>query len=106
MGMFDYYEPVPPLSWKGKELSGWQGKDGPCALLHWRQGQKTPIDQIADEECKLKTEKLNEFILPDGCLTIYTNDLEGKKLVFASIRVKNGIWVETELKGKNIEPFT
>ena len=35
MGMFDYYEPVPPLDcpWCGEAFVTWQGYDGPCALF-------------------------------------------------------------------------
>jgi hypothetical protein len=35
MGMFDYYEPTPPIECpnRGESPSGWQGKEGPCALV-------------------------------------------------------------------------
>ncbi len=44
MGMFDEYEPQPPVCcpFCGKQTDSWQGKDGPRLLLIWRQGQVTP----------------------------------------------------------------
>ena len=54
MGMFDYYEPDPALACPvcRAPLAGWQGKDGPCALLVWRQGVASPVDQAVPEESK------------------------------------------------------
>ena len=44
MGMFDYFEPKPPLRCEcGEPLKGWQGKDGPCELLTWCQGVPSDI---------------------------------------------------------------
>lgn len=74
MGMFDEYIPDPPLSCPacGKELHGWQGKDGPNALMVWKQGQAAPSDQaIEDQEIRLQPEDLATFRLPEEFL-IYT----------------------------------
>ncbi len=40
MGMYDDFIPDPPLRCPvdEAELDGWQGKDGPCALTTYRQG--------------------------------------------------------------------
>jgi hypothetical protein len=50
--MFDWYEPVPPLSCPRctAPLDGWQGKDGDCGLWLWRQGHADPVDQRVDPE--------------------------------------------------------
>ncbi|HEY2518146.1 MAG TPA: hypothetical protein VGI39_45060 [Polyangiaceae bacterium] len=44
MGMYDEYEPNPPIACAlcARILSGWQGKDGPCSLLRWTQGVADP----------------------------------------------------------------
>lgn len=48
MGMFDYYVPAPSLSCPvcGKEVKEWQGKDGPCVLESFTQGQPVPLGPI------------------------------------------------------------
>ena len=74
MGMFDEYIPDPPLRCPacGSALDVWQGKDGPNALMVWRQGIAEPIDQsIDDEEVKLEPEQLAKWRLPKQ-FTIYT----------------------------------
>lgn len=44
MEMLDYYEPTPAIDCPAcsEPLSGWQGKDGACALVVWRQGADRP----------------------------------------------------------------
>ena len=66
MGMFDDYIPEPPLTCRACSalLDGFQGKDGPCAMLVWGQGAATPVDQRVDEDCKLAPEKIHAFRLP------------------------------------------
>ena len=51
MGMFDWYVPDPPLKCPvcGTLLERWQGKDGPCALLVWKQGEAVPVAMRADD---------------------------------------------------------
>lgn len=41
MGMFDWYEPAttPPCERCGEAMTGCQGKDGPCALEVFREGE-------------------------------------------------------------------
>jgi hypothetical protein len=54
MGMFDWYEPrqisCPEC---GTALDRWQGKDGPCALFVWREGEASPIRQAVEAEVAL-----------------------------------------------------
>lgn len=47
MGMFDEYEPNPPLRCPGchASLSGWQGKDGPCVLKRFEQGDVVEVEK-------------------------------------------------------------
>lgn len=98
MGMFDSYEPVPPLACVvcGQPLSEWQGKHGPCALFVWRQGCDAPIRQEADEDCRLSHEELAAWRLPTefwigsrDCGCPYENVAIG--------RTEDGVWVSTEL---------
>jgi hypothetical protein len=67
MGMFDEYQPEPSLSCPncGHVLRGWQGKDGPCALLQWKQGEPSPIGQNVDEGVRLPVNRLAQFGLPE-----------------------------------------
>lgn len=48
MSMYDDYKPISdiPCPSCGKELLGWQGKDGPCDLLVYRQGEPMPTQGI------------------------------------------------------------
>ncbi|MEM1415065.1 MAG: CPCC family cysteine-rich protein [Myxococcota bacterium] len=52
MGMFDVYEPKPELLCArcAKPLRRWQGKDGPCGLWIWRQGEAWPVGQQCDPQ--------------------------------------------------------
>ena len=45
MGLFDSYEPVPPIACPhcNAILRDWQGKQGPCVLVTWRQGEANPV---------------------------------------------------------------
>jgi len=50
MGMFDEYLPEPPIECPkcGSGHLKFQGKDGPCNLLVWRQGFAAPVG-VCDE---------------------------------------------------------
>jgi hypothetical protein len=63
MGMYDYYEPDPPMECPkcGGRLSGWQGKDIHSALLVWRQGVAAPVDQRVDPEVRALPERMATF---------------------------------------------
>ena len=45
MGLFDQYQPDPPIQCPRCEtlLADFEGKEGECRLLVWRQGHKSPI---------------------------------------------------------------
>lgn len=97
MGMFDWYRPVPAVvsPETEAELTGWQGKDGPCALLLWEQGKAAPVDQLVDDEVKLARERLDRFSLPER-FEIYTT--EGDRWWVAEGRAARGVWAETVLR--------
>lgn len=50
MGLYDHYEPVPAFQCLGcgARLDDFQGKDGPCALFRWQQGQMHPVGFAGD----------------------------------------------------------
>ena len=99
MGMFDEYIPDPPLNCPacGSELDGWQGKDGPSALMVWRQGIAGPIDQaIEDEDVRLEPERLAEFRLPEE-FEIYATCCVPEFLVEAVCTASDGVWSHTEM---------
>ena len=98
MAMFDYYEPVPALSCpvcRGN-LAGWQGKDGPCALLVWRQGFQTPVGQNVMPECLWSAEEMKGTRLPTEFF-LYSDDCDCPEYVEAIGRTDSGTWVTTEL---------
>lgn len=63
MGLFDYYEPDPPILCPkcGAPLSGWQGKDVHPALFVWRQGVAAPVDQRVDPDIRALPERMATF---------------------------------------------
>jgi len=98
MGMFDEYQPIPPLDCPACNafLRGWQGKDGPCALFVWRQGVAAPIYQmIEDDDVRLTDEQLAEWRLPEE-FTIYTTCCSGF-FIEADCYCTDGVWTRTEL---------
>lgn len=101
MGMFDEYIPDPPLPCPACDavLDGWQGKDGPNALMVWRQGQAAPVDQaIEDEEIRLAPEQLAAFRLPEQFL-IYTQCCGARRFFLeAACHAPGGIWSSTLLE--------
>lgn len=105
MGMFDHYQPQPPILWNGAELRGWQGKNGPCKLLVWQQGETAPISQRMDAQWRDTPEKLGAYRLPDGEFKIYTYT-PNHAWIEASIVVSNGVWIRSRLIGSGgAEPF-
>jgi hypothetical protein len=97
MGMFDYFVPDPPIPCPkcGKTISGWQGKNDPSpALLVWKQGVPSPIDQRVDEECRALPERMETFRLPDGEIWIYGGECDCGFVVDGELRglVQNGLW--------------
>ncbi len=99
MSMFDWYKPKEAYNCPkcGTELTEWQGKDGPCALLVWKQGICNPISQkVKDEEIQWSDEEMHKFTLPDSFL-IYSYDCPNHQPVEAQCTCLNGIWVDTVL---------
>jgi hypothetical protein len=95
--MFDYFQPVPPLVCPvcGITIKVWQGKDGPNALLVWRQGAGVPIEQRVDEDCRLPVEHLGAFTLPQS-FEFYSFEC-GKHHLVAVGRTEGGIWRTAEV---------
>lgn len=66
MGMFDWYEPDPPLPCRcGGIVVGLQGKNGPCELLVWREKHSAPLNQACDEKWRLPEEVRQRLRLPE-----------------------------------------
>ena len=98
MGMFDYYEPDPPLICPvcGTLLAGWQGYDGPCGLMVWRQGFSSPVDQPIDDDARLAPEVLSGHHLPET-FAIRTRCCSPRFAVEAIGRTSNRTWSSTEV---------
>jgi hypothetical protein len=111
VGMFDWYEPIPPLSCPvcGTQLNEWQGKDGPNALFVWKQGHISPTDQLASEDAKLEPAKMARWKLPNE-FVIYSYDCTNHAPIMAHCETKDGVWSTTRVedfggkKGKAREP--
>lgn len=73
MGLFDYFEPNPPLKcpkcFKG-EMVEWEGKHSSASLFRWRQGIPYPIAFHVDPEIVPSDFQLSDVRLPQG-ETIY-----------------------------------
>ena len=99
MGMFDYYEPQPPIQCEscGRIVKEWQGKDGPNALFVWRQGFAAPVEQKVDEECKLSPQELAKWRLPPQ-FSIMPVGVNCRNCAREGIgRVENGVWTALEI---------
>lgn len=90
--MFDWYEPDPPIKCVSCTAipADWQGKEGPNALLVWRQGHLHPVRQAADEA--LAEAELLAFILPTR-FRFSTTCENGHELLFEG-RTTDGIWTD------------
>jgi hypothetical protein len=104
MGMFDYYEPDPPIECPkcGGRLSGWQGKDRLPALFVWRQGFAAPIDQRVDAEVRALPEKMATFRVSSE-FWIYGGECEcGYRFDDSRFGVRctapDGVWRTTEIE--------
>ena len=90
MGMFDWYEPDPPITCISCDAvpAEWQGKEGPNALLVWRQGRRHPVLQRADDG--LARADLMTFVLPER-FRFSTTCENGHELLFEG-RTTDGVW--------------
>jgi hypothetical protein len=98
MGMFDYYEPVPPIACPhcGAVLRDWQGKQGPCGLLAWRQGHSKPVggpDPEPGQESN--TTWLERFSLPDSFE--FYSFCECNHQTLARGTTESGVWSHSEV---------
>jgi hypothetical protein len=97
MGMFDWYRPAgsPQCPACGAHLREWQGKDGPCALFVWAEGETHPVAQeIDDEEVRWSEGERSRFALPER-FTIYSHDCPSHGRVDAECRSVDGTWSQT-----------
>ncbi len=98
MSLFDYYNPAEemPCPKCGRNLQGWQGKDGPCGLFRWKQGHAQPIEQLADSDSNLPPEDLAEIRLPSR-FVIYTMCCGGDFRIDAIGETVDGVWTTIRL---------
>jgi hypothetical protein len=98
MGMFDWYEPQPPIRCPkcGVTLAAWQGKSGPCALFEWVQGHRAPRRQLVDEDVAMSPAALEDFFLPDD-FEVYAECSTCETWVEAHGSCDAGIWTRVEL---------
>lgn len=96
MGMFDIYEPRPalPCATCGHALTGWQSKDGPCALAIWEQGHVAPRGQDCDPRWQATPEFIAALRLPDR-FALYTWCDECGASATATGFCRDGLWHET-----------
>jgi hypothetical protein len=99
MGMFDSFEPVPELACSvcGARLTGWQGKGGPCALLRWRQGVASPVDQNVSDETRGDRSVIDSLRRPRE-FEIYTPCCGGEFFATAFCAAPDGVWSTTVLE--------
>lgn len=104
MGMFDYYEPSPPIECPkcGQPMTGWQGKDVLPALFVWRQGVAAPIDQRVDPEVRALPERTATFRV-SPTFWIYGGECEcGYRFDDSRFSVRctasDGVWRTTEIE--------
>ena len=97
MGMFDYYRPKPEIACPVCAVSGleWQGKQGPCALFVWEQGQAGPVDQIMDDDWKISLQQRTEHRLP-ARFELYAR-CHCSTFLTAVGFTQEGLWARTEL---------
>ena len=97
VGMFDNYEPLPPIACPvcGSPSVGWQGKDGPCALFLWRQGEPHAVDQPIDGDAGIERSRFADFSLPPE-FAMLGRCANGHQYQAAG-RAPEGVWTESEL---------
>ncbi|MFH1300233.1 MAG: hypothetical protein ABIK07_04165 [Planctomycetota bacterium] len=99
MSLFDHYIPDPPLRCPvcDSVLEDWQGKDGPCFLLTWRQGIKFPVAHEWPDESVSDTKSfLESWTLPSR-FVIYTDGCRCDRQIEAYGTCENGVWMFAEV---------
>jgi hypothetical protein len=99
VGMFDWYQPSASFNCPTccRPLSDWQGKDGPNALLVWREGAAAPVDQRVDDDARGRASIIAALRLPSE-FVIHTSCC-GRFLVEAICATEAETWVRTRLAG-------
>ena len=97
MGMFDHYRPKPEIDCPACGASNlkWQGKDGPCALFVWEQGEPAPVEQLASDDCNLPLDRRTIWRLPTR-FEIYAQCRCPTFLAAVGV-TEQGVWRRTEL---------
>lgn len=102
MGMYDEYEPSPPIACPiCATPATYQGKDGPNALLLWRQGEKHPVDQPIDADARINPVRYQEFRLPDAFEI--SGFCERGHMFSVVCRCQDGTWTSAELSRPRLE---
>lgn len=103
MSLIDWYEPTENLTCPccSHTLSEWQGTDGPCGLLVWRQGNTHPVEQRLDDDDLRWTElELRKFVLPIK-FTIYSYDCPKHSPIYADCTCKGEVWEDLTLRSRD-----
>lgn len=97
MGMFDWYKPAKQFTCPvcGTLLKEWQGKEGPCGLFVWQEGEKHPVDQLVDDEARFSVEERQQWVLPTH-FHIYSCDCPHD--IDALGTTQGGFWSSTSLQ--------
>lgn len=98
MGMFDWYEPRPDVACTtcGQTDVEWQGQHGPNAMMVWRQGTSSPVDQRVDAEVRLFDRDLARTRLPD--VFLIRGECDKRHVIFAlGFTDSAGVWTRTNL---------
>ena len=97
MGMFDWYQPKPPIPCPlcGKKLKQWQGKNGPNLLLRWRQGIAVPSGGLVRGLSKAERE---EYGLPKE-FEIRSYDCPTHQPITVFCKTSIGVWKSVKVMG-------
>lgn len=98
MGWFGWYAPADRLNCPvcGEPLLEWQGHEGPCARLVWRQFTAAPVDQRVDPELRPLPWPQPHWLLPTR-FSIQSHDCGCPYPVEAFGHTESGVWWRTEL---------
>jgi len=93
--MFDEYQPVGQFQCPicSEPVDGWQGKEGPCALVRWVEGQRLPVETV--EEQARDAAFMTRFQLP-ARFVIYTYCSKDHEVV-ADCECEAGVWSSTRV---------
>jgi hypothetical protein len=102
MSLFDWYLPHSGLSCSecGTELETFQGKDGACCLLVWRQGAASPVEQRVDDDLRLGPAALEGLRLP-ALFEFHSKCSSCGALSTFTGRAESGVWVDV-LNGSHL----